>query len=80
MTVTLYTLHAQNYCPPACDELPFPATGTIKYASNQSIGSTASYLNFQCNMGFEQRGELVRRCSENGWEGKNPYCSKLCML
>ena len=66
--------------PSVCDELPLPASGTIEYTSNRSIGSTASYLNFQCNLGFEQRGEMVHRCSENGWEGQTPYCSKLSLL
>ena len=63
-----------------CHELSPPSSGTIdsiKYSNNQTIGSTATYLNFQCNVGFEQRGELVRRCTENGWEGLTPYCSEL---
>ena len=61
-----------------CNELPRPASGVIQYSNNRSIGSTASYLNFQCNMGFELKGELILDCSENGWEGQTPYCSKYC--
>ena len=61
---------------PVCEELSLPASGTIEYSSNQSVGSTASYLNFQCTMGFEQSGDLVRRCSESGWDGQFPHCSK----
>lgn len=59
-----------------CEELPLPTSGIIEYTRNRSIGSTATYLNFHCNVGLEQRGELVRRCSENGWEGQPPSCGK----
>ena len=61
---------------PVCEELSLPGSGSIEYSSNQSIGSTASYINFQCTMGFEQSGDLVRRCSESGWDGEIPHCSK----
>ena len=64
-----------------CRELSVsPASGTIEYSNNRTIGSTATYLNFQCNVGFERRGALVRRCSENGWEGSTPYCSELVVI
>lgn len=63
-----------------CEELPSPARGIIEYSNNLTIGSEATYINFECEQNYEQVGDLKLNCSESGWEGQPPTCthSKLC--
>lgn len=59
-----------------CEELPLPDRGTIEYSNNLTIGSQAMYINFECEQNYEKSGDLTLKCTESGWEGQPPTCSK----